>query len=210
MRSAGSGPPDGGRPGRSQAGWGHDVRTAHAPVVPCCRAHRSQRFEAPPEVLDRGGHPRSGGQVASFDHITVPDEDWQRWPGSEADAAACEVPLGHPRGVRAAGPKAPSTRRSVGSVHSRRRRWFGENVLPTFADRVLPFDLSAARILAVHRMLEHAPFDDSRVAAVAESAAMTIATRNTRHFEPPGVRCLSGAGAWAWSRRFLAEGPWKE
>ena len=26
------------------------------------------------------------------------------------------------------------------------RRWFDENVLPTFADRVLPFDLSAARI----------------------------------------------------------------
>ena len=29
------------------------------------------------------------------------------------------------------------------------RRWFDENVLPTFADRVLPFDLSAARILAL-------------------------------------------------------------
>ena len=28
------------------------------------------------------------------------------------------------------------------------RRWFDEHVLPTFADRVLPFDLSAARILA--------------------------------------------------------------
>jgi toxin FitB len=27
------------------------------------------------------------------------------------------------------------------------RRWFDENVIPTFADRVLPFDPSAARIL---------------------------------------------------------------
>lgn len=32
------------------------------------------------------------------------------------------------------------------------RRWFDENVLPTFADRVLPFDLSAARTLAAYRV----------------------------------------------------------
>jgi len=70
------------------------------------------------------------------------------------------------------------------------RRWFEENVLPTFADRVLPFDLSAARILAAYRVPEHAPFDDA-LAAVAESAEMTIATRNTKHFEPFGVPCLN-------------------
>lgn len=28
------------------------------------------------------------------------------------------------------------------------RRWFDDNVLPTFADRVLPFDVSAVRTLA--------------------------------------------------------------
>lgn len=71
------------------------------------------------------------------------------------------------------------------------RRWFEENVLPTFADRVLPFDLSAARILATYRVPEHALFDDALIAAVAESAAMTIATRNTKHFEPLGVPCLN-------------------
>jgi len=71
------------------------------------------------------------------------------------------------------------------------RRWFEENVLPAFADRVLPFDLSAARILAAYRVPEHAPFDDALIAAVAESAAMTIATRNTKHFEPLGVPCLN-------------------
>ena len=32
------------------------------------------------------------------------------------------------------------------------RRWLDENLLPTFADRVLPFDLSAARILAAYRV----------------------------------------------------------
>ncbi|HZK05742.1 MAG TPA: type II toxin-antitoxin system VapC family toxin [Actinomycetaceae bacterium] len=71
------------------------------------------------------------------------------------------------------------------------RRWFDENVLPAFAGRVLPFDLSAARILATYRVPEHAPFDDALIAAVAESANMTVVTRNTKHFEPLGVPCLN-------------------
>lgn len=71
------------------------------------------------------------------------------------------------------------------------RRWFDEHVLPTFADRVLPFDLPAARILAAYRIPEHAPFDDALIAAVAQSAQMTVATRNTKHFEPLGVSCLN-------------------
>ena len=71
------------------------------------------------------------------------------------------------------------------------RRWFDENVLPTFADRVLPFDLSAARILAAYQVPEHAPFDDALIAAVAESAGMAVVTRNTKHFEPLGVPSLN-------------------
>lgn len=70
------------------------------------------------------------------------------------------------------------------------RRWFDEHVLPTFTDRVLPFDLSAARILAAYRVPEHAPFDDALIAAVAQSVQMTVATRNIRHFEPLGVSCV--------------------
>lgn len=71
------------------------------------------------------------------------------------------------------------------------RRWFDERVLPTFADRVLPFDLPAARILAAYRVLEHAPFGDALIAAIAQAAEMTVATRNTKHFEPLRVRCLN-------------------
>jgi predicted nucleic acid-binding protein len=71
------------------------------------------------------------------------------------------------------------------------RRWFDERVLPTFANRVLPFDLSAARILAAYRVPEHAPFDDALVAAIAQAAEMTVATRNSKHFEPLGVPCLN-------------------
>lgn len=70
------------------------------------------------------------------------------------------------------------------------RRWFEDNVLPAFADRVLPFDLAAARILAGYRVPEHAPFDDALIAAVAESTEMTVVTRNVRHFEPLGVLVL--------------------
>lgn len=69
------------------------------------------------------------------------------------------------------------------------RRWFEERVLPAFADRVLPLDLPAARVLATFRVPEHAPFDDALIAAIARAAGMTIATRNTKHFEPLGVLC---------------------
>lgn len=71
------------------------------------------------------------------------------------------------------------------------RRWFEDRVLPAFADRVLPFDLPAARILATYRVPEHAPLDDALIAAIAQAADLTIVTRNTRHFEPLGVACLN-------------------
>lgn len=71
------------------------------------------------------------------------------------------------------------------------RRWFEDNVLPTFADRVLPFDLPAARVLAAFRVPEHAPLDDALIAAVAQAAEMTVVTRNVRHFEPLGVAVLN-------------------
>lgn len=71
------------------------------------------------------------------------------------------------------------------------RRWFDEHVLPAFADRILPFDLPAARILAAYRVPEYAPVDDALIAAVAQSEGMTVATRNTKHFEPLGVPCIN-------------------
>lgn len=64
-------------------------------------------------------------------------------------------------------------------------------VLPAFSGRVLPFDLPAARILATYRVPEHAPFDDALIAAIAQAADMTVATRNIRHFEPLGLPCLN-------------------
>lgn len=71
------------------------------------------------------------------------------------------------------------------------RRWLEEHVLPAFAGRVLPFDLPAARILATYPVPDQAPLDDALIAAIAQSNAMTIATRNTRHFEPLGVSIVN-------------------
>ncbi|ETZ38112.1 PIN domain-containing protein [Mycobacterium intracellulare] len=70
------------------------------------------------------------------------------------------------------------------------RRWFDSKVLPVFASRTLAFDFAAARILATYRVPEHAPYDDALIAAVAAATDKIVITRNTRHFEPLGVRCL--------------------
>ena len=71
------------------------------------------------------------------------------------------------------------------------RSWFTTRVLPAFAGRVLVFDLASARVLATYRVPEHAPLDDAQIAAVADASGMVIATRNTKHFEPLGVRCVN-------------------
>lgn len=81
---------------------------------------------------------------------------------------------------------ADSTRIQYASAWRQWERW----CRTAFADRVLPFDLPAARVLASYRVPEHAPLDDALIAAIAQSADMTVATRNTRHFEPLGVACL--------------------
>lgn len=67
------------------------------------------------------------------------------------------------------------------------REWFETRVLPAFADRILPFDVRAARILASYRVPEHAPLDDALIAAIAQAHELTVVTRNTRHFAPLGV-----------------------
>lgn len=84
------------------------------------------------------------------------------------------------------------------------RRWFDGQVLPAFAERVLPFDLPAARVLAGYRVPEHAPLDDALIAAIAESVSMTVVTRNTRHFEPLGVALLD---PWSVDAPAPAPGP---
>ena len=67
-----------------------------------------------------------------------------------------------------------------------------ETLLHLYADRVLAFDLAAARVAGAVSDLAHrkglAPgFADIVIAATARSRGLTVLTRNTRHFAPLGL-----------------------
>jgi toxin FitB len=70
-----------------------------------------------------------------------------------------------------------------------------DTVLHLYAERVLPFEVQAARIAGAlsdraHRK-GHAPgFADVAIATTAKLRGFTILTRNARHFEPLGVPFL--------------------
>ena len=72
--------------------------------------------------------------------------------------------------------------------------WF-ETVLHLYGDRILPFDIGAARIAGRlsdrARGSGHAPgFADLAIAATAVANRLTVLTRNLRHFVPLGVPAL--------------------
>lgn len=70
-----------------------------------------------------------------------------------------------------------------------------ETVLHLYSDRILAFDAPTARIAGTMadraRGRSHAPgFADIIIAATAQRHALTILSRNLRHFEPLGVLVL--------------------
>jgi predicted nucleic acid-binding protein len=70
-------------------------------------------------------------------------------------------------------------------------RWF-ERILSLYADRVLPFDLAAARMAgalsdAAQAQGRHPGFPDVAIAAIARSRGLVILTLNVRHFAPLAV-----------------------
>jgi hypothetical protein len=78
------------------------------------------------------------------------------------------------------------------------RDWF-ERILRFYADRVLPFDLTAARIAgalgdAAQADGRHPGFADVAIAAIATSRQLVILTLNLRHFDPLGVEALNPFG----------------
>ena len=71
------------------------------------------------------------------------------------------------------------------------RLWF-DGMLGSYADRVLPFDLAAARIAgelgdAARAEGRQPGFADVAIAAIAQSRRLVILTLNARHFDPLGV-----------------------
>ena len=80
--------------------------------------------------------------------------------------------------------------RRTGSVSKAERleRWL-EVVLHLYADRVLAFDIAAARVAGAltdrARAAGHAPgFADVAIAAIAANRNLVVLTRNLRHFAP--------------------------
>jgi toxin FitB len=75
------------------------------------------------------------------------------------------------------------------------REWF-ERVLAIYADRVLPFDLAAARVAgalsdAARAAGQHPGFADVAIAAIARARELAVVTLNRRHFDPLGVEVVN-------------------
>jgi predicted nucleic acid-binding protein len=74
------------------------------------------------------------------------------------------------------------------------RQWF-DRILDDYADRLLSFDLAAARIAgmlgdAAQAAGRHPGFADVAIAATAKSRELVVLTVNRCHFEPLGVDVL--------------------
>jgi hypothetical protein len=70
-------------------------------------------------------------------------------------------------------------------------RWFEQNVLTGFADRILPLDLAAARRVASLHVSDQAPQHDALIAGTALARGLTVVTRNARDFDRAGVEYLN-------------------
>jgi toxin FitB len=71
------------------------------------------------------------------------------------------------------------------------RRWLEDHVLPAFADRVLPVDMSVVRRSAALHVPDPRPVRDALIAATALVHGLTVVTRNVADFEPLGARIIN-------------------
>jgi predicted nucleic acid-binding protein len=71
------------------------------------------------------------------------------------------------------------------------RRWLEAQVLPAFAERILPVDTAVARRSATLHVPDPRPVRDSLIAATALVHAMPVATRNVADFAPTGVQIIN-------------------
>jgi toxin FitB len=74
-------------------------------------------------------------------------------------------------------------------------RWF-DRILDNYADRLLSFDLAAARVAgplgdAAQAAGRHPGFADVAIAAIAMSRELVVLTLNLRHFDPLGIDALN-------------------
>ena len=70
------------------------------------------------------------------------------------------------------------------------RRWLDEQVLPAFAERLLPIDAPVVRRCAPLHVPDPRPERDALLAATALVHGLTVVTRNSRDFAGAGVALL--------------------
>lgn len=75
------------------------------------------------------------------------------------------------------------------------RVWF-DRILALYADRVVSFDLAAARLAgrlsdAAQAAGRHPGFADTAIAAIAKARELVVVTLNQRHFSPLGVEVFN-------------------
>lgn len=71
------------------------------------------------------------------------------------------------------------------------RSWIEDNVLPSFAGRILPVDIPIALRCASLHVPDPRSRRDSLIAATALVFGMTVVTRNVKDFEPTGVAIVN-------------------
>jgi predicted nucleic acid-binding protein len=75
------------------------------------------------------------------------------------------------------------------------RGWF-DRILALYADRVVSFNVAAARVAgalsdAAQAAGRHPGFADIAIAAIAKSRELVVLTLNRRHFDPLGIAVLN-------------------
>lgn len=85
-------------------------------------------------------------------------------------------------------------RRSGGAARAAKLDSWMDGLVESYADRVLPLDAAASRVLGqiADQALaagKHPSFPDVAIAALAKQNRLLVLTRNIRHFSPVGVAC---------------------
>ena len=72
------------------------------------------------------------------------------------------------------------------------RQWF-DRLVNVFAERILPFDIAAAKVAGAigDAAGRHPGFADVAIAAIAKSRELVVVTLNRRHFEPLGAEIVN-------------------